>query len=479
MAFEIDILIVHADVDNEPADDGAMAWVSQFKKFLEFMLNQVLSEKTKILLKGEYDSMTSPSLDNVAILIPVMSKEFVASSACLEHVQLFCNAAGKNSDRIFKVGKAPITLQEQPEILRSLIGYDMYQLDPDSGEIREYKDYFSEEAERQYWMEIVDLSYDIAETLTKLKNKTTSTEVRKLFNSKVVYLAETGHDLSVERSIITRELQRNGYTVLPDQALPDGANEIERVVRRDLENCSMSIHLIGNTYGETLTGDMRSIADLQYTLASEKSQDAKKRNSTFQRLIWITPHRAHQSERQKTFIESVKRDVEMQDGAEVLETPLEDFKSIIREELLEAIDRRNIKETGGRAIYFLYNKGDHTIAQQCIELIERCGFHVLMPSFEGELLQQRQKHIENLRIFDAAIIYKGTATEQWVRMKAMDLLKAPGFGRKKPITAKAIMSNAGELNHKDTFKAQNFLVYEENKSNFAESVKLFLLEFTP
>src|SRR5688572_22015725 len=101
MAFDIDILIVHADVDNAPVGDTGMGWVSQFKKFLEFMLNQVLSEKTNILLKGEYDSMTSPGLDNVAILIPVMSKEFVSSSACLEHVQLFYKAAARNSNRIF------------------------------------------------------------------------------------------------------------------------------------------------------------------------------------------------------------------------------------------------------------------------------------------------------------------------------------------------------------------------------------------
>jgi hypothetical protein len=479
MAFDIDILIVHADVDNEPAGDDGVAWVSQFRKFLEFTLGQVLTERVKILLKGEYDSLTSPKLDNVAILVPILSKDFVASTSCLENLNLFYNAAQKNPERMFKVGKSPLSLQAQPAILRPLIGYEMYQLDPDSGEVREYTDYFSPEAERQYWMEIVDLCYDIAEALTTLKNGTAAATVKNLFNRKIVYLAETGHDLSVERSIITRELQRNGYAVLPDETLPNGTNEIERVVRRDLENCSMSIHLIGNAYGEIPPGGMRSIADLQYTIAAEKSQEAKRKNSTFQRLIWITPHRAHQTERQKMFIENIKRDVEMQDGAEVLETPLEDFKSIIREELQEAIDRKNIKETGGRAVYLLYDKGDDDDVKPYADLIEKCGFHVLTPSFEGELLQQRQKHIENLRALDAAIIYKGKATEQWARMKALDLMKAPGFGRKKPIVAKAILAAAGELSGKETFKHQNFRVYEDTTSNFAESIKLFLRDFTP
>lgn len=50
-----------------------------------------------------------------------------------------------------------------------------------------------------------------------------------------------------------------------------------------------------------------------------------------------------------------------------------------------------------------------------------------MPDFEGELLSVRQKHIDNLRNFDAAIIYRGKVNEQWVRMKILDLLKAPGI----------------------------------------------------
>ncbi len=60
----------------------------------------------------------------------------------------------------------------------------MYQLDPDSGEIREYPDYFSNEAERQYWMEIVDLSYDIYDTLQRLKNDPEEQAVKSLFKQK-------------------------------------------------------------------------------------------------------------------------------------------------------------------------------------------------------------------------------------------------------------------------------------------------------
>ena len=478
MSPDIDILIVFADADNEPSHENAVAWVSQFKKFLDFILTQVVVEKTKILIKGEYDSMTSPRLDNVGVLIPVLSKEFIASTACMENVEMFYNAVNKNPNRIFKVSKSPLSLQEQPEYLQPLIGYDMYQLDPDSGEIREYTDYFSTDAERQYWMELVDLSYDIAGTLYRLKNGTPEPATKNLFNQKIVYLAETSHDLSVERNIITRELQRHGYTVLPDQALPFNSHDIEQLVRNDLTECRMSIHMIGNAYGEIPDGSAHSVMDLQHKIASEKSLEARTKNEPFSRLIWISPNLHHTNERQKKFIETIKRDVEMQDGAEILETPLEDFKNVLREELLEAIERKVLKETGGRAIYLLHDKDDFHAVRPYVEFMEKCGFHVLMPTFDGQLLEQRQKHTENLRMMDGAVIYKGKVDEQWVRMKAMDLMKAPGFGRKKPIVAKAILAAPGDLKQPHLFKNQNFRLIEGDAQYFIDSLKLFLLEFS-
>lgn len=478
MSSDIDILIVFADADNEQSGENATPWVLQFRKFLEFMLTQVMNEKPKILLKGEHDSMTSPRLDNAGILIPVLSKEFMGSSTCMGFVKTFYNAVNKNSSRIFKVAKSPLTLQEQPVFLRPLANYDMYQLDIESGEVREYDNYFSTEAERQYWMMLVDLSYDIAEGLHNLRNGSAEPEIRNLHHKKVVYLAETAYDLSVEKKIITRELQRYGYTVLPNQTLPANSVEIEQIVKRDLDECTMSIHLIGNVYGDIPNGSSRSIVDLQHKYAADKSEEARKKNETFSRLIWISPNFSHTNERQKKFIETIKHDVEGQEAAEILETPLEDFKNILREELLEAGDRKGSKERGERSIYLLHDKVDQPLIRPYAELIEKSGFHVLMPLFDGELLEQRQKHIENLRTLDAAIIFKGSGHEQWVRTKALDIVKAPGYGRKKPIIAKAILTAPNDISNRETFTAQNFRIIEGNAAHFMESLKIFLMEFS-
>src|SRR5690606_3178631 len=146
--------------DNE-AGGGQAGWVTQVKKFPDLMRTQVLGSKPNILLKSEYDNMTSPKLDNAATLVSILSPDFIQSGQCLDNLEAFYQAAeasGKNRNRVFKVFKTPLSIQEQPPRLRELIGYEMYQLDSETGEVREYTDYFSSEAERQYWMKMVDLA---------------------------------------------------------------------------------------------------------------------------------------------------------------------------------------------------------------------------------------------------------------------------------------------------------------------------------
>jgi hypothetical protein len=149
----------------------------------------------------------------------------------------------------------------------------------------------------------------------------------------------------------------------------------------------------------------------------------------------------------------------------------------MREELADAGEKKALDETGGRAVYLMHDRIDHLDIKPFVELIERSGFSVLMPSFEGELLELRQKHIENLRNLDAAIIYKGKVNDQWVRMKALDLLKAPGFGRKKPIMGKAIFTAKGSHVNAESFKSQNLRVIDGDHQQSLESLKSFLQEF--
>lgn len=478
MALDIDVIITYAEKDNEAKSKQETGWVTQFKKFLELMLLQVLGHKPNIVLKEEFDSMTASTMDNASVLVAILSKDFIESGRCLDTVESFYKTIGSTkANRVFKVLKSPLSLAEQPPRLRDLIGYDMYQLDAETGLMKEYSDFFSEEAEKQYWMKMVDLAYDIHETLIFLKEGETNADVKNIFKRKTIYLAETGHDLSVQRNIIKRELQRHGYIVLPNHTLPTQFSELEKMVKKDLEECSLSIHLIGSAYGEIPDGADQSVVDIQNKLAAAQSAVKKSRKEEFSRLIWISPNLKNASDRQKGFIDSIKRDVDAQEGAEILQNPLEDFKNIMREELMESQERVLAEDHQGKAIYLLHDRVDQQAVRPFKEAIEKNGFKVIEPIFEGDLLDVRKNHIDNLRALDGAIIFKDKVNDQWVRMKVLDLLKAPGFGRKKPILGKAIVTPQGNTQGLDGFKNQNLTLISGDQDKSIASLKSFLQEF--
>ena len=320
MANEIDVLITFAEKDNELGKKSEISWVTQFKKFLDMMLVQVLGEQANIVMKSEFDDFTASGMNNAAVMVTILSKEFAQSGRCLDTVEAYYKAtAGSKIERVFKVMKSPLASAEQPPRLRDLLSYDMYQIDNETGQMKEYSDFFSQEAEKQYWMKMIDLVYDIHEALVILRGKGKA-EVKNIYKLKTIYLAETGHDLSIQRNIIRRELQRHGYVVLPNSMLPLRNEELERVVRKDLEACSLSVHLIGSAYGEIPEGSERSVLDIQNKLAAEHAVVKRSRQEEFSRLIWIAPNLRNASEKQKAFIDSLRRDMEAQEGACLLYT---------------------------------------------------------------------------------------------------------------------------------------------------------------
>ncbi len=52
------------------------------------------------------------------------------------------------------------------------------------------------------------------------------------------------------------------------------------------------------------------------------------------------------------------------------------------------------------------------------------------------------RHINNMLVADAVLIYKGDCPMDWLNSKIRDLVKAPGYGKSKPFRAIEIISQA-------------------------------------
>ena len=75
----------------------------------------------------------------------------------------------------------------------------------------------------------------------------------------------------------------------------------------------------------------------------------------------------------------------------------------------------------------------------------------MLPLGEGSEVEAREVHETSMVLSDAVIIFYGTASEHWVRMKLFDIVKAPGWGRRVPFRAAAVWVAEPTTPHKPAY----------------------------
>ena len=483
------IALLYSQKDDEPLEGAAKGWVSNFHKFLSTLMYQITRENPEIRLVSDAE-FESGKLDDCAVVIAILSQNLAANKSVIDSLNKYSKGL-KDQDkliadgiaRFFKVLKYPFDADAHLPELEDLLTYDFYLVDPLTGDPQEFTRFFGNDAERSYWMKLVDMAYDINHVL-HAKSGEGDEGYEKIPREKTVYLASTGVDMVIQRDIIKRELMRHGYKVLPDHSLPKEAKALDRMIREDLDRCRLAIHLVGEDYGYKPRGSELSVVDIQNRVASdhtyqmvEKNKDLKEdEKELFSRLVWVSPDLKNVTERQKIFIEDLKSDAAALEEAEVLQITLQELKSIIREELVTGgrfNTKRDIKgfnqetkKDKSKIIYLIADRRDVDATTEIQDYLKNKGFSVVSPSYEGDLVDLRYIHQENLRRCDASIIFFGDSTEEWIRTKLQDLLKAPGFGRIKPLMAKAVYFRDSKEVDTEHYKKNNAMVLGNN-GNFA------------
>ena len=92
-------------------------------------------------------------------------------------------------------------------------------------------------------------------------------------------------------------------------------------------------------------------------------------------------------------------------------------------------------------LYVIYEK-DITgkNEQNTLIMMRSKGFDILEHHGERRDYYPLTRHINNLLVADAVLIYKGDSTMDWLNSKIRDLVKAPGYGKSKPFRAVEIIS---------------------------------------
>lgn len=482
-----DVFISYAHLDDQALSEGQKGWISKFHHSLKVRLGQLLGEDPRIWrdpkLKGNdlFDETIMNQLPQVKALVSVLSPRYAKSEWCARELQEFIKAAEQTGGlrvhekcRIFKVIKTPVPTEDYPEnlinLFNSLLGYEFFEMDAETGRLREYDEELGIDAKRRYLEKVYDLAHEISQLLRAFNKPTVQTSP---FNTegKKVYLAEPTSDLIPERDRIRRELVERGHTVLPDRPLPLVGDELKETIASFLSQCELSVHLIGNRFGIVPEGEETSLAEIQISLAGAQCKAA-----SLKQVIWLQPETNPEEERQKAFLQHINDGTGPTESAELIQGTVEQLKSICLKRLTTTSEQpaTEPKNSNVKSVYLICDRTDERAVEPLEDFLFDQGFDVRVPQFDGNEADFEMVHWENLKSCDAVLIYWGEAGGQWVEMKQMDLLKAPGYGREKPYLAQAVFIGTPSHRRKERYRSRNSMIIRSEGVFEPECMKEFV-----
>ena len=230
--------------------------------------------------------------------------------------------------------KTAVSEQQMPrqllDIFSPLFGFEFFELDAETGRVREFDETFGPALKQRFFERVYDLAYDGCQVLSPAeagpRPRCSPGGARP--QRRWVYLATTTSDVADERDRIKRELLERGHVVLPDAPLPMLSRDVETMVRDCLARCTIAIHLLGQRYGVTPEDSSESIPALQLRLTADRSVAPD-----LERLIWMPGGDESADERQCAFVRRVQEDPALHYRAEIIEGNL----NLLKKELIRRL----------------------------------------------------------------------------------------------------------------------------------------------
>lgn len=447
MDFDSDVFISYAHLDNQSLTAGSQGWVSDFHEALSKRLGEVWGRAPRIWRdpKLQGNDVFAEELDQrykrAAVLVSVITPRYVESDWCKRELTGFWQAADGTGGavvgtkaRVFKVVKTPVQRERLPEPAQPLLGYEFFQIQPGNGRPLEFNRVYGPEAERDFWMRLNDLAYDLTELLQMLQARSAGSGATP---KPLAYLATTTTDQAARRDQLRRELLRQGYGVLPDIELPLLAAEVDRVVPPMLQRCCVAVHLAGSAWGVVPEGGNESLPAQQARLAS-----AQARSGGLARLVWVAPEAAQAAGPQQAWLAALRDDPVPAATSDLLETPFDELQATVLARLKAAEQppppARPAAAPAVARIYLLCDLRDLDAVLPLRQQLFDAGHEVVLPAFEGDDAQLRTDHDTQLRDCDAVLVYYGAGNEAWLRQMLTGLRGLPAMQRSAVLRAAAI-----------------------------------------
>lgn len=457
-SFEKHLFISYAHIDNQPLTPEQKGWISRFHVSLEALLSMRLGQAAKIWrddkLQGNdvFADEIVAQFAHTAVLVSVLTPRYLNSDWCTREIREFCERAAESGGmvvdhkaRVFKVVKTPVDTQESlPSVVKDVLGYEFFIFE--DGVPLELDPAYGEKFAQDYNRKIGKLAWDVAQLLKTLGVGGGTRESRGDAHDTAkatVYLAECSYDRKQTREILEGDLRRHGYTVLPDQQLPQDETAYVAAVERLLARCQFAVHLVGASPGAVADGPSeKSVVALQNELAVKRSK-----SDALPRVIWLPEGTRSEHAPQQAFIEALHHDAETQFGADLITGDIEALKTSIHA-TLEKLEKKRRGTPGpehpaeqagavdrARLIYLICNEKDRKATVPLRKYFRDHGCEVSLPAFEGDATVVREAHQQLMVNCDAVILFYGAGDEAWKRTIDNELKKMPSYRGGKTLLA--------------------------------------------
>jgi hypothetical protein len=486
-----DVFISYAHIDDQPMMEGQRGWISQFHRSLEVRMAQLLGEELKIWrdpkLNGSdlFDAALVRQFSDSKVLVSVLTPRYVRSEWCRRELEEFVRVAttqgsltSENRSRVFKVVKTPVPEQEIPASLAGLfsrlLGFEFYEVDPETGRLREFDESLGAVMRQRFFERIYDLAHEICTVLKGFNAAPAAAHVAPP-DAKTVYLAATTAELQPERDRLRRELLERGHRVLPEAPLPLLCRDLEASVRESIAQSAVAVHLLGRHYGVTPEDAAESVPALQLRWSAEAAQQR-----ALPRLIWVPGEAAATDARQSAFLADVQDRPEWHFGADIFEGNLTSLKQELIQKLSPA-EKKTAAPTPGSPpvvasggpprVYLICDAADEGAVEPLEDFLFAQGVEVCLPAADAGSAEADALHRDNLLGCDGVLVFYGSAPRAWVEIKLRDALKAPGYGRAAAIAVQGVYV-APPLDHrKERFRSLQTRVIQ-HQPEFAANAEL-------
>ena len=418
MSTESFNVLFHVPYNTEQINDADITWLDNFQAILRISTEQILKQEINITNPFGKENKIVKDPNDFDIIIQFILHEDYQIDKCIQKI-------------ITKTDQLRIQLICKPNInisglnqLHNIKTFDIFDHSRKGA-----NDLIIKNLNNDIWLKIIDITQELKAHLVQRKRK----------SDKIIFIAETSPDQKNNRQSLLREFTHLGFRVVPDTELPSDMMQFTEQASDLMNEAALSVHIIGNEYAPLLENIDVSKVEIQNDIFSEVAAS----NRLIKRFVWIPPNLKPKSEKQKQYIESFKRNIELLVNTEIVQAPIELFKSILKENLDVSENTNNItfdkQEQKGKTAYLIHSDDAENRAKEIKTILKKNNIQLLDNSNSTNKIEQIQQHKKNLVKCDLVFILYSSENEQWLNSKLNDIVKSPGFGKTKAFDLKVLL----------------------------------------